>query len=349
VNGDDPWLQIRTDVLALRQDAHLGTFSSLLDKLLTFVEAKPRPMSAEQMRVVVDLVRGMRQRLHEGASPNEVLSEAKKGDVRFDQPSWDVNTVNQAKTIFQFVLNESQPDIQTSAPEPTVPVPVVLVAMTAIQVQDLISGAAFENSSQALQGDFDALREFLEEAAPDWALRYGDQAADWRPFQADQAEPTIEELVSRAIQLLNDAEGYHPSLAPWIIDVDVLNDNRLLLRDLRRDGCVVIIDSISMRHPGFQHAFFGCLLDAYPKTSVVTVAPTSQAFDKARDLTVVLRLRLADLEFAKRRIDMFDEWGASVETTDRGDLAKWLGDRVRKLGLGSAASTSILSHMRIKA
>ncbi len=111
---EDPWPQIRTDLLALREDAQFSMFSSLLDRLLTWVDAKP--ISAAEMRVVVDMVRGLRQRLQEGASPKEVLSEAKEGDVRFDQPNWDPNTVNQAMNMFQLVLNQSQPDIQTHVP-----------------------------------------------------------------------------------------------------------------------------------------------------------------------------------------------------------------------------------------
>jgi len=225
----------------------------------------------------------------------------------------------------------------------------VLVAMTAAQVQELISGAAFEDYPQTLQDDFEAFREFLEIATPEWAEGYGDRATDWRPFRAEQAVPTIEELIGKAIQELNDMDEYRPPLAPQIIDVDALNENRLRLRNLRRDGCVVIIDSISMRHPYLQRALHGSLLDAYPKTSIVTVAPISQAFEKARELTVVLRLRVADLEFAKRRTDRYDEFGASWETTDEGDLAKWLLDRVRKMGVGAAGSSNILPYMRIQA
>jgi hypothetical protein len=101
-----------------------------------------------------------------------------------------------------------------------------------------------------------------------------------------------------------------------------------------------------MRHPSLQRAYQLAMLDAYPKTSVVTIAPVARAFEVARSLTIIFHLRLADLEFARRRIDRFEEYGACKEISDRQEFQQWLLDRVRKMGLStSSVKPSIYQHI----
>src|SRR4029079_13517624 len=93
----------------------------------------------------------------------------------------------------------------------------------------------------------------------------------------------------------------------------------------------VVIDSLSLRHPRIQKAFHQCALDAYPNTSVVALAPFHSAFDIVRQMSIVLEMKVADLEFAQRRIDLLEEFGVSREISEEQELRQWLLDRVRKM------------------
>ncbi len=96
---------------------------------------------------------------------------------------------------------------------------------------------------------------------------------------------------------------------------------------LRGGGCVVVVDSISMRHPALQHALQQSMLDAYPKTSVVNIAPFQSAFELVRKMRVFLRLQVSDLEFDKRRRYRFEEYGVCREIYERYEFEQWLSDR----------------------
>ena len=88
------------------------------------------------------------------------------------------------------------------------------------------------------------------------------------------------------------------------------------------------------------------LLDAYPNTSVVVIAPVDQAFEAARQLTVVLQLRLDDLEFARRRTDLDEEMGASVETANQQLFEQWVAAQVRRLAGSFGIRMGIRQHIR---
>src|SRR5262249_54966432 len=143
---------------------------------------------------------------------------------------------------------------------------------------------------------------------------------------------TIGQLVTQVLDELNKDVGYQPPLAPEFQDIRTLHQNRHLLRRLRRDGCVAILDSISLRHPVLQRAFQQSVLDAYPTTSIVTIAPVEPAVAAARKLTVVLKLQFAELEFSKRRLD-YEDGRACEELSDAQRFEEWLLYRVPKLGL----------------
>jgi hypothetical protein len=329
----DPWALIQRELKQLFADDEYKQLRPLLDRLQQMVNVGA-PHSDAALGVLT-AIKKLHEETRQGVSGRERVEEIISGYIN---PSWNVTgNVHQANRdlVFNTVISVfQQAGRELRLPEPKkVSVPVVLLVMTAAQAQELVSGAAFGGGPPALQDDFQMLRRLLEqEGAPDWVKRYQARPEDWQPFSAMPGGATIEQIVAQALDELNRVEGYQPSLAPSFKDIYTLHQSRYVLRHLRQDGCVVILDSLSLRHPGLQRAFHQAALDAYPRTSVVTIAPNAKALDTARTLSVVLQLQFADTEFSRRRLDKYEDYGACEELSDARRFEHWLLDRVRKLG-----------------
>ncbi|WP_028062235.1 hypothetical protein [Solirubrobacter soli] len=230
-------------------------------------------------------------------------------------------------------------------PQPVV-APVVVVAMDRGEAEALVAGSAFDSLPDQLREHFDQFQQLLvDEGLDDWLDRYGDAATDWRPFAA--AGPTVDELVRATFEVVNTIERYAPAIEPDILDIRSVVDDRLRLRRLRRQ-CLVIIDSLSMRHPQVQARFHRSLLDAYPTTAVVAIAPVPAAFVAGRELSVyVPAMRLADLEYARRQADPDEDYGTCSETADSNQFEQWLRSRIRTMSVDLDVRSGIVRHMRV--
>ena len=120
--------------------------------------------------------------------------------------------------------------------------------------------------------------------------------------------------------------------------------NRSELQRLRGGGCLVVVDTVSLRHPLLQRAFQLALLDAYPRASIVAVAPLALALETARELRVAMHIRLADLEFARRRADKFEE--ACAETVEQTEFERWLVGQMSRIAPDLGAAKGIWPHAR---
>ncbi|MEO1097973.1 MAG: hypothetical protein AAFX57_09475, partial [Bacteroidota bacterium] len=117
---------------------------------------------------------------------------------------------------------------------------------------------------------------------------------------------------------------------PSFKDIRTINSDRTLLKTLRQDGCIVAIDVVSLCHPKLFKAFQQSLLDAYPNTFVVSIAPTYSIFPLVRRMTTLIQLDISEMEFSKRRTDKHEEFGACKEIFEEGECQQWLRDRLGK-------------------
>jgi hypothetical protein len=334
---EQPWLGIETGLDDLSRDAAPPVRAGA-EKLQMAAAATPPKFPPEMVELLAGLLRETDKRVRAGTPTDEAARAVADKAATYDQPGWNV------EQVFNVLL--STPERQTPAAPAPKPLDVVLVVMTRAEAEELIEGHAFTNYPAALREDFLKLCTILRDASvEDWAGRYHDEPRAWRPF--GPANPSLEELVTKTIERLNELQGFKPAIVPRFTNISNVNDDRWKLRRLRHEGCVVILDSLSMRHPKLQRAFHQSLLDAYPTTSVVAMAPVMRAFEEARELAVILELRLADLEFAKRRVDPDEESGLSFETTERNLLEQWLSTRVKAMAGSMGVKTGIRSYMRI--
>jgi hypothetical protein len=142
-------------------------------------------------------------------------------------------------------------------------------------------------------------------------------------------------LIANALNGLEEEfKDFECPLAASFSDVVALAEgNRLNLRRIRDTGCIVIMDIISIRHPKLQRAFQQTLLDAYPRTSIVSIAPNQGSYTLATKLAVLVQLKVEEMEFQRRSGD--SDWGASEKIFEEQRFRPWLSSRLQKIDLSS--------------
>jgi hypothetical protein len=340
---DGTWQEVTDSLNQLLGNAEFAPFYPLLQKLQHWVSA--RAYSPQLYLAFIEIVRRMQVEVAEGrTSIQEVLEQTISG--RFIQPEWDVNSVYQTNgNIFQFFLGGFQKEIESETAVPDVPVPIVLLVMNAAQAEDLTHGTLLDTAPDEIRTDFENLQTHLNEhGAADWIDRYKTTPQEWQPFSSAEGAETIEQLISHALRSIT---GYESTFVPVFFDIHTLSEerNRLGLRKLREEGCVVVIDTISMRHPIIHRGFYQSALDAYQNTSVVSIAPINSAFEVLREMSLVIQMRISDMEFTKRMYDD-EDYGTCEELSEERRFRLWFADRVKKLTRHRAVpQKSIRSYM----
>ncbi len=330
MSSNDIWNEIQEQLTQLLRDQEFSDFHLFLEKLQQWSSAQPKPYPSDVFEFLLKLIRKMKVEVQQGGSIENVIEQTLKGN--YIQPEWDVNNVYQTNgNVFQVIFNafrELTPKQQKQSTE----VPVVLVVMNAIEAQELSSGDIFRDYAAEIGDNFSILKNNLDanSETKKWVGRYNDMPESWQPFDGREGSPSIKESIIQALKLVQESYesiSFHPSLK----DIRTINKDRRLLKELRGDGCIVIIDVISLCHPKLLKVFQQSLLDAYPNTFVVVIAPAYPIFPLVRQMTMSIQLNVAEMEFAKRRIDQYyEDFGACKEICDEGECQQWLRDRLEK-------------------
>jgi hypothetical protein len=319
------WQTIKDELSQLSADQKYQSYKPLLDTLQHMADAKyPSP---EIVKGVLDGVLYMQA---QGTSTQEIVKKVEGGYV---QPDWivegDVNQANRdlIKNTFVTIVNNNSKDLKKNEEDASILVPIVLLVMTKAEAEGLLNLQAFEGFTEQIYTEqFNRYQRALEEKSfINWIQHYGEKPEEWQPFINDPA--TISEVVTQA---LGSIEGYEHPLIPNFIDVRTLNEDTLRrsLWNLRQNGCVVIIDSISIRHPVIQRAYRRTLLDAFPNTLLVKLNPFSDPSELEEQM-IKFSERYLDLEFFKRfRVDLD---GKCDEVEDNFHFKRWLKDQAPKL------------------
>jgi hypothetical protein len=323
----ETWEDLDAAINHMIDDATYRQWRPLIDKLQALVGA--RGVNIDTAKGLLSVIEAM----HGGKiQPGSVVEELAKKGSAFAQPNWQVDTV------IQLVVN-TLPQLRTA--DPVIPVPIVLVVMTADEAAALASCAAFAAQMDPLRKDFEALEADLKNVLDGWIAQYGARPEDWRPFGEAL---TIEQRATQALQEYGDSLRIAKRLVPKFVDVRTLRENRVEVLRLRRDGCIVVLDTISLRHPTLIGAFQRTLLDAYPGTAVLTVVPHQKVRDLTRGLIYSLQLSMGESELSKRRIDP-GEYGVCVEVTGFEDFPPWLQTRVKQICSKAIAEGGIRADM----
>jgi hypothetical protein len=276
------------------------------------------------------------QKLREKQAPvtRAVVQEAAGAVIENHAPvQADNGNIFQAREIdlrgasFTNIVNQG---IRELPPEPTVDIVFVLLAMTNAQAEALASKKAFEGQPDILLQNFAALSAYLEKiGVKNWSSHYGGSPEEWRP----RGGSSIAELIEATFGELN-ASGEFKKLVPKFHDIQALGNgtraSRHLVRDLRRNGCLVIADAISLRHPVLLRAYQRCLLDVFPSTSVLALTPGADALGVIQDMVYGLQVNLQESEFQLRVRDLLENRACQVES-DLDSVPHWLVGQLRRI------------------
>jgi len=325
------WSVVEQELMRLESRDEYQPFAPLLYELRFLVNAQYP--TADMAHGLLVIIRQLHAESRQGLNVHERVEQIAN---KFIEPSWRV--VDQVKQenreSFHNVMCQIFRDVgsKLNLPEPAkTPIPIVLLAMTAQEAQELVSGKAFQGYPEQIQSHFDELQQQLCQQRADWLQSYQQTASEWQPFKTRSI--SVQELVAQVIHHLNQVHGYSPELSPVFFTIGSLTDksNRPRLLYLRRQGCIVIMDSVSMRHPALNKAFYQSMLDASAKTSVVTIIPNLSILEAVRRMTIMLNVKFSELEFSRRKSDVEEEFGTCTDIYDAQQLDPWLSSQIRKI------------------
>jgi hypothetical protein len=346
--------QLKDELDQLKENAEYRAFRPVLEHIERLVNAQAHdPQALETLREtaaeLIAIVKAGNAARRKGQDPSEFLDETIRGQGYY-QDKWEVKgDVTQAgrdivHNRISIVLSDAVRELK---PPDSMQIPIVLVAMTSTEAKALAAETAFEGHLPALLEEFKRLNSHLREIGHgEWANHYGAESKDWRPTGGAKS---IVDLVDEALKSMNKYSPLPKPLMAKFYDVRMLvpgdQSRRMLLSTLRRKGCVVIIDALSMRHPTLLQAFQRTLLDVYPTTSVLSLAPHSAAFDLVRDMIYGLQMNLKDSEWNQRRLDFTEDY-ACHELSKLDEFPKWLLSRAKEIYRGAAAGGSMIDQIK---
>lgn len=320
------WDELQIEVDGLLKQAEYKSVRPMLVNLQQMASA--RVPTEDVVEGLLRAVKGIQHdAVQEGSSAREIVGRAAGG---FMQEAWQVeDVVNVNRDYFKqvyvqfFNVNADKLEEIKNAIE----ISIVPVVMTAMEAQELTNGTVFNEFGDPLyKQELGDLLELLEERQiTNWLQRYGQKAQDWQPF--NDSKETLHQLITRT---LNAMEGYDKPLVPSYLDLRELHteEQRRELRKLRHRGCVVVLDSISVRHPLLQRAYRRSLLDAFPETLIVRIAPVDDAL-KAMQQMIRFPETFVNSEFYQRF--RFDLDGKCGEASEAFHFKRWLAEQTPKL------------------
>jgi hypothetical protein len=155
-----------------------------------------------------------------------------------------------------------------------------------------------------------------------WIEKYKKDTLDWQPFDNN----SIKDLVYKALQDLGPDNYFYPDF----IDIKSVHSRRKLIKKLRSEGCLLIIDSLSLHHPALQEAIYNSKLDISNKTAILNIFPSADIVQAIRNLEITIRKHISDMEFSIRGLDKDEEVGVILDAFDENNIERWILDRLKK-------------------
>jgi Domain of unknown function (DUF4062) len=155
---------------------------------------------------------------------------------------------------------------RVSRPEhPELGLPVVVVAMTDAEARELLRAPP--------QPLADLIRQRPEHW---WQTRYGSSRTAWRPFDGtDSVDAILNKAVAALNQRLNRLRGWTIRLRPYSFE-SLMRDNLVMwpvYEDMARQGCLVIVDEISLFHEDVRKTFNNSPLSTAGQVALISLSP----------------------------------------------------------------------------
>jgi hypothetical protein len=170
---------------------------------------------------------------------------------------------------------------------PVIGVPLVVAAMTEAEAADLCDHPEIisDELGRKAQEKFEKIRDALGDKL---AARYGPTREQWR---SPGSQRTVSELSLEAIRRLAGAKNSRlqgRAIKLQRYSFEALMSGRAELRGMYREmsdqGCVLVIDELSMFHPKVRQALAGSPMVISPNTAVLTVSPFPPSADQPHEI-----------------------------------------------------------------
>jgi len=242
----------------------------------------------------------VRQRLSDGRPVfpiflTELRNRRKVGDALYDTLSR--------------LINQTEQELNGGKKVKPIEIPFVIVAMTRDQADALKTGTALDHPTvaQAERTQCEEFKRVLEEHGVNIANLpdiYGRDREDWRPHTSD--EITIRDIVSEIVELVSARRSDEDKgeITPKFQSSDFFTEGtRVETWDkLRRSGCVVIVDAVSMFHPELCDVFVNSRIDSSEQVAMLVLSPVNPCdipVNEAIEKKACERMELAFADFRK--------------------------------------------------
>lgn len=228
-----------------------------------------------------------------------------------------------------YIIEQAAEGIKKESPN--IPVSIILLVMTKQEAQELQDDIIYQEYNNPIynQQFKDLLTTLEKDSVQDALDRYGKTSEDWKPFGINDI--TIGEFIDGKLKAI---DGFQKTLVPNFVDLRLLtNDDteeqaRKDLVRLRNNGCLVVMDVISMYHPTIQRVYRRSLIDAYPKVSVARLAPSSNVLKIAQQM-ISFQEHFINFEFYKRFV--WDEDTSCDQLYENVDFRRWLSSNAKRV------------------
>jgi hypothetical protein len=198
--------------------------------------------------------------------------------------SWDLSSWQPAAALPVELLQQLDRGMNEIIPGPgvrSVGLPFTVIAMTQGEANELVANpqSIGDELGRRTLNQFLALQDILQSSGTTTLVeRYFAIRETWRPFGIQ--DHTIQGLIAETVRNLN--RSHHPALRGRAIKVQhypfgaLFDQDRSLspvYREITQNGCVCIVDEISLYHPRLRTAFLASPFASSAQVAMVTISP----------------------------------------------------------------------------
>lgn len=164
-------------------------------------------------------------------------------------------------------------------------IPIVVVAMNQQEAEELSKN--YKHSLKEEEINF--IETLHNNMLTKWVYHYHDTSEKWQPFITDyrdqkEAKKTIKELIETAFVQLKTSDSIEIEFKFFDIRELVKKENFAELEFVRRNECLVIVDSISIQNPEFRNKLELSGLEFFSNSLVVVIRPFLKPWQQIIDL-----------------------------------------------------------------
>jgi hypothetical protein len=189
-----------------------------------------------------------------------------------------------------------------------------------------------DSAEHALEGESHYFKDLIESlkayGVDEFTEYYGSSREDWKPYAC--SESTIRETI---LEIVSEVNIYHEKLGfnSPIIKAQFLSDDCFGLdsnkrieawNELKRKGCVIVVDSVSLFQPFVRDKFLNAEVGSHENVSILTLSPINPSMVEAN--RILEKLVSEKMEQAFFRFHQNLDKRCEIGIGDLRSIKRWL-------------------------